>query len=195
MQNLTLKFNPKEHASGPARGETNRSPVRTSPSYSGNNASANSTTQAMFNKYDIDGSGAISTKEFRKLCYDLGYYLSDLELEMDLKLLDANGDGEISYSEFIKWWKNDKRFEMLQMPPQEFVTVQQSSSYFQKFDKDNSGSIDAREFKELYNDLAKHNLTTKSVTATLREIDSSKDGKISFNEYIAWLLQGKGAAK
>ena len=29
--------------------------------------------RVMFSKYDIDGSGAISVTEFRKLCYDMGY--------------------------------------------------------------------------------------------------------------------------
>ena len=55
--------------------------------------------RAIFDKYDLDGSGAIEVAEFRHMCYDMGYFLSDKELALDVKLLDVDGDGEISYEE------------------------------------------------------------------------------------------------
>jgi hypothetical protein len=61
--------------------------------------SSHATPRDLFNKYDVDRSGAISIKEFRRLCYDMGYFLSDAELGMDVKMLDVDGDGEISYDE------------------------------------------------------------------------------------------------
>ncbi|KAI9202552.1 uncharacterized protein BJ171DRAFT_513400 [Polychytrium aggregatum] len=145
----------------------------------------------MFEKYDIDGSGSISIHEFRKLCYDLGYYLSDKELEIDIKLLDVNGDREITYDEFIKWWMSDHRFKMLQLTPEDYVQLQKACQDFQKFDKDDSGCIDIREFRGLYNDLVKKNMAPSSLTATLQQIDTNKDGKVSFNEYVYWLVEGR----
>ena len=61
--------------------------------------SMKSKARALFDKYDTDGSGCISILEFRKLCYDMGYFLTEKELELDVQILDVDGDGEISYEE------------------------------------------------------------------------------------------------
>ena len=58
-----------------------------------------SKARTLFDKYDTDGSGCISIIEFRKLCYDMGYFLTDKELELDVQILDVDGDGEINYEE------------------------------------------------------------------------------------------------
>ncbi|KAJ1557195.1 hypothetical protein HK405_000593 [Cladochytrium tenue] len=63
---------------------------------------------------------------------------------------------------------------------------------FKKFDKDGSGIIDVREFKSLYVDLVKKKLATKSLMATLQDIDLNKDGKVSFNEYVSWVVERAG---
>jgi hypothetical protein len=60
---------------------------------------AKSGPRAVFDKYDVDGSGAINVVEFRRLCYDMGYFLNEKELALDVKILDVDGDGEISYDE------------------------------------------------------------------------------------------------
>ncbi|KAJ3015227.1 UNVERIFIED_CONTAM: hypothetical protein HDU68_012825 [Siphonaria sp. JEL0065] len=53
----------------------------------------------LFDRYDHDGSGSISISEFKSLCYDMGYFLTDQELALDVKLLDADGNGTLSYDE------------------------------------------------------------------------------------------------
>lgn len=164
--------------------------ARGTVSYSNADQSHKPLCRQMFDKYDTDGSGDISITEFRKLCYDMGYYLSDLELDMDIKLLDQDGDGEISYSEFIKWWENDDRFKLLQLTPDDYLRLAKACSYFQRFDKDGSGQIDIREFRSLYVDMVKKKLAKKSMTATMEELDRNRDGKISFNEYVHWLIEG-----
>jgi len=55
----------------------------------------------MFKKYDTDNSGSITIKEFRNMSYDLGYYLSDTELELAVKKLDRTGSGSITYDDCI----------------------------------------------------------------------------------------------
>ncbi|KAI8619049.1 hypothetical protein BC830DRAFT_842122 [Chytriomyces sp. MP71] len=142
----------------------------------------------LFDRYDNDGSGSISISEFRNLCYDMGYFLTDQELLLDLKLLDVDGNGTLSYAEFIKWWKQDDRFRRLQLTEPEIAELNKYLAHFKKFDKDCSGILDIREFKGLYADLVKRKMAISSLMATLQELDVNKDGKISFNEYVNWAI-------
>eukprot|EP01134_Creolimax_fragrantissima_P002870 CFRG2870T1 len=57
-----------------------------------------------FYQHDLDGNGALDTKEVAALCASLGTVLSRVELESALMLLDANRDGMVSYEEFYNWW-------------------------------------------------------------------------------------------
>lgn len=58
-----------------------------------------------FIEFDEDGSGTLSTAELAQLCANLGSNLSHNELEAALFVLDANGDGQVSFEEFLQWWQ------------------------------------------------------------------------------------------
>ncbi|MDP2437131.1 MAG: EF-hand domain-containing protein [archaeon] len=72
-------------------------------------------SKRVFDKYDTDKSGKISPAEFKEMVYELGYHLSDVEFDLAIKLLDKDGDKEISYSEFAEWWRTEDRFSKLQV--------------------------------------------------------------------------------
>ncbi|KAI8819803.1 hypothetical protein BJ741DRAFT_639599 [Chytriomyces cf. hyalinus JEL632] len=148
-----------------------------------------SPARQLFDRYDNDGSGSISISEFRSLCYDMGYFLSDEELLLDIKLLDVDGNGTLSYAEFIKWWKQDDRFRRLQLTEAEVERLNKYLNHFKKFDRDCSGILDIREFKGLYADLVKKKMARTSLMATLQELDLNKDGKVSFNEFVNWAIK------
>ncbi len=61
---------------------------------------------------------------------------------------------------------------------------------FDHFDADGSGFIDKAEFAALSSDLGEL-LDDEELTAAVKEIDSSGDGKISFNEFIRWWTNDK----
>lgn len=54
----------------------------------------------MFKKYDKDGNGTIEVNELKQLLKDVNY--SD-SLESALQVLDKDGNGKISFPEFLKW--------------------------------------------------------------------------------------------
>jgi len=56
-------------------------------------------SKLIFNKYDTDKSGAITSTEFKYMAYDLGYYISDSELELAMKTVDSSGSGQITYAD------------------------------------------------------------------------------------------------
>jgi Ca2+-binding EF-hand superfamily protein len=141
----------------------------------------------MFKKYDKDNSGSINYEEFKFLCYDLGHFLSDAELQMALKIIDADGSGEIDEKEFASWWNRSDRFGSIQLSDKELERLVIASEQFQRFDADSSGVLDRDEFAGLHALLIEQNLTTKPLDRCLEDLDSNRDGQISFNEYVEWL--------
>ena len=145
-------------------------------------------SKRIFDKYDFDGSGKITIVEFREMVYELGYYLSERELQMAMLMLDVDGDGSVSYPEFQKWWRTDDRFKKLQLTDEQYNLMQYCASYFQWFDKDLNGVLNREEFLACHSDLVRNRVTDASFEKCFATLDSNSDGAISFNEYIDWLI-------
>ena len=66
-----------------------------------------SAVRKIFSKFDLDGSGAISTSELRALLVDLGDERaeSDEYVHQIVEQLDADGSGEVELVEFARWWQ------------------------------------------------------------------------------------------
>jgi hypothetical protein len=165
-------------------------------------------SQLMFNKYDVDESGkiaivvfsfkelflfsclgSISRDELRSLCYDMGYYLSDDELTWAWTVMDKDGNGTIDYNEFAEWWKTSSRFEHLKMPNKEqAVLLHRLIEIFRSYDKDDTGTLNQTQFTAMCQALIQEDiLNAKDHQACdFDEIDRSHDGRINFNELIAW---------
>ena len=60
--------------------------------------------QEIFSHFDRDGNGTIDAEEFGALMEALGAEMSDEELEIGLTIIDANGNGQVEFDEFIDWW-------------------------------------------------------------------------------------------
>jgi calmodulin len=108
---------------------------------------ADTTTRNIFNNYDKDKSGCISSDEFKNLVYDLGFYLSDNDLQDAIKKLDKNNDKKINFDEFSSWWQSDDRFKKLHGKGDK---VESWSKYFKEFDKNQSGVLEGDEIKQLH---------------------------------------------
>lgn len=64
---------------------------------------------------------------------------------------------------------------------------------FKQFDKDNSGYIDVNELNDIAKELGKP-LDQAEVEESLKDLDISKDNKISLDEFRAWWLSGRQSA-
>ena len=59
---------------------------------------------------------------------------------------------------------------------------------FMHFDKDRSGYLDKKEFKDVLTQMGSAPMTDTEFKAVWKNIDEDKDGKIDYNEFIQWLL-------
>mmetsp|Transcript_4890 Transcript_4890/g.13729 ORF Transcript_4890/g.13729 Transcript_4890/m.13729 type:complete len:930 (-) Transcript_4890:77-2866(-) len=60
---------------------------------------------ARFRSWDTDHTGRISFSEFRRAFSALG--ATDAQIETTFRAVDANGDGDIDYNEFVRWIYTD----------------------------------------------------------------------------------------
>ncbi|CAF0897287.1 unnamed protein product [Rotaria sordida] len=143
-------------------------------------------SQLLFNKYDTDKNGVISMDELRFLCYDMGYFLSNTQLDWARTFIDKDGSGGINYKEFSSWWQNSSRFEHLLLSDEQFNKLHQITQLYRSYDKKNQGQLDKKQFKELFQELVRKKIMEENQTNQFDEIDRSQDGKINFNEFVAW---------
>lgn len=58
----------------------------------------------IFSHFDRDKSGTIDPKEFASLLDALGAGMSHAEIEVGLREVDRNHNGQIEFREFVRWW-------------------------------------------------------------------------------------------
>ncbi len=124
------------------------------------------------------------------MCYDLSYYLSDDELAWAWTLIDKDGSGLIDYREFAEWWKTSSRFEHLKMPNEKQVLLLcRVAEICRSYDKMNTGTLDRAHFSAVCQALIQEGILNDNghQACDFDEIDHSHDGRINFNELIAWL--------
>lgn len=116
----------------------------------------------------------------------MGYYLSDEQFEWARTFIDKDGSGEISYTEFACWWQNPLRFDHLMLSDEQLDKFREVVDLFRLFDRFNQGYLEKRQFEKLFQELIQRKLIETNQAKQFEEIDRSQDGKINFNEVIAW---------
>eukprot|EP01045_Picozoa_sp_COSAG04_P025955 COSAG04_NODE_3504_length_2763_cov_2.549550_1_plen_281_part_10 len=138
----------------------------------------------IFKAYDVDFSGSISATELSQLCFDMGFAFQDhFDKRLVLSMLDTDGDGQISFTEFFRWWKGShRRFFDLSS-----TTVQSAIYYFKKYDTDMSGFLDQQEYSWMCQEMG---WATADIADSVKALDKDGDGQISFDEYLDWYTGG-----
>ena len=60
--------------------------------------------RAIFEHVDLNHNGTLEICEFRELLIALGGSVAPGEAEAVFDAIDENGDGVISWTEFVAWW-------------------------------------------------------------------------------------------
>jgi Ca2+-binding EF-hand superfamily protein len=131
----------------------------------------------LFRIADDDGSRTIDVKgEFPKLLADIGVLLNRTELAELFRLLDRDGDGLITYEEFIYFLA----------PPLSPLRLGLVGEAFDYLDKNRSGVLEINDFREIH---AQSRSPRKSAAEVIfanviRCFDQDGGGQISRQEFI-----------
>jgi Ca2+-binding EF-hand superfamily protein len=130
----------------------------------------------LFRIADDDGSRQIDLRtEFPKVMGDIGVLLNKTELAELARLLDRNGDGQISYDEFIHYLA----------PPLNEFRLKLIGEALAKLDVNGNGVLELSDLQALHPASAGGKSPADSVFANLLKcFDTNGDGVISKQEFI-----------
>lgn len=127
-----------------------------------------------FGLFDKNGDGSISTAELGEVMRSLGHKPTEEALRVMVDEVDADGNGNIDFAEFLtlmarRMKAKDSQAEILEA--------------FKVFDKDNSGKISVKELREVMTSLGEK-LTEGEVEEMIKDADTNGDGEIDINEFV-----------
>ncbi|KAL1531774.1 Calcium-dependent protein kinase 10 [Salvia divinorum] len=133
----------------------------------------------MFALMDTDDDGKITFEELKAGMRKVGSQLADPEIKLLMDVADVDGNGVLDYGEFVAVTIHLQRME--------------NEGHFHKaftfFDKDGSEYIELDELREaLVGDSGEPELDV--LNDIMREVDTDKDGKISYDEFVAMMKTG-----
>ncbi|XP_004508790.1 calcium-dependent protein kinase 10 [Cicer arietinum] len=133
----------------------------------------------MFTLMDTDKDGRITYEELKAGLQKVGSQLAEPEIKLLMDVADVDGNGVLDYGEFVavtihlQRMENDEHFRKA----------------FKFFDKDGSGYIELSELEAaLADDLGETD--TNVLNDIMREVDTDKDGLISYEEFVAMMKTG-----
>ena len=132
----------------------------------------------IFELFDKDNSGSITTKELGTVMRNLGQNPSEEELKQMIREVDLNGNGTIDFKEFmclmVKKMKDNDFDEELQ-------------EAFKVFDRDQNGYISSHELRHTMTNLGE-NLTPEEVEEMIKEADIDGDGQVDYQEFVKMMM-------
>jgi Ca2+-binding EF-hand superfamily protein len=162
--------------------------------------------KAVFEAFDKDQDGTIEIEEFRQAATALGFTPSSEELELAVKVFDFNGDGSVSYLEFIQFVKGDEVVtaearaalraymlaEVFKVEHGSDVKEEQLKAVFGAFDKNQDGTIEIEEFRQAATALG-FTPSSEELELAVKVFDFNGDGSVSYLEFVQFVRVGETA--
>ena len=134
--------------------------------------------QEIFNLVDLDKGGTISKDELKQLMNTLGLKPTQEELNQMVDEIDADGNGEIDFPEFLT---------MMLRKMNEGNPEKELMDVFMVFDKDGSGTISPDELRSAMRVIGEK-LTDDEIEDAIKLADTSGDGEVDYDEFIQFVL-------
>merc|ERR1711976_83056 len=131
-----------------------------------------------FSLFDKDGDGTITTKELGTVMRSLGQNPTEAELQDMINEVDADGNGDIDFPEFLT---------MMARKMKETDSEDEIKEAFKVFDKDGNGFISGAELRHVMTNLGEK-LTDEEVDEMIREADIDGDGQVNYEEFVKMMM-------
>ncbi|KAG2686032.1 hypothetical protein I3843_10G149000 [Carya illinoinensis] len=133
----------------------------------------------MFKKMDTDNDGVISIEELKAGLRNFRSQLAESEAQMLIEAVDTNGKGTLDYGEFLA----------VSLHLHRMANDEHLHNAFSYFDKDGDGFIEPDELRDaLMEDGADD--CADLANDIFQEVDTDKDGRISYDEFVAMMKTG-----
>ncbi|KAF5201718.1 Calcium-dependent protein kinase, partial [Thalictrum thalictroides] len=133
----------------------------------------------MFKLMDTDNNGKITFEELKAGLQKVGSQLAEPEMKMLMEVADVDGSGTLDYGEFVAVTVHLQRME--------------NDEHFRRaflfFDTDASGYIEREELQSALVDESGE-VDVEMLNDIIREVDTDKDGRISYDEFVAMMKTG-----
>ncbi|KAL3529898.1 hypothetical protein ACH5RR_009220 [Cinchona calisaya] len=132
-----------------------------------------------FEMMDIGKRGKINIDELRNGLKKLGHQISDADLQILMESADVDRDGTLNYGEFVA----------VSVHIRKMANDEHLHKAFAFFDKNQSGYIEIEELREALSDEGDAN-TEDVIAAIMHDVDTDKDGRISYEEFATMMKAG-----
>ncbi|KAM0950365.1 putative protein kinase CAMK-CDPK family [Dioscorea sansibarensis] len=133
----------------------------------------------MFQAMDTNNTGKLTLEELKFGLHKLGHQIADADVRILMDAADVDGNGTLDYGEFVavsihlKKIGNDEHLHRA----------------FAYFDQNKSGYIEIKELRDcLADDLGPNH--DEVINAIIHDVDTDKDGRISYDEFAAMMKAG-----
>ena len=127
----------------------------------------------VFNQFDLDNDGEITTQELGIVLKGLGQEYTENELKEIVASVDADGTETINLDEFTK---------LAVYQSKTLNSVDELAAAFSMFDRDGNGYISSAELKFALKTLGK-DVNDQEAQEIIIEADCDGDGQISYEEF------------
>ncbi|XP_073045857.1 calcium-dependent protein kinase 32-like [Primulina eburnea] len=134
-----------------------------------------------FQLMDMDNKGKIDIDELRVGLHKLGHHIPDSDLQILMEAGDVDKDGYLNCGEFVAI-----SVHLRKMGNDEHI-----HKAFEFFDANKSGYIEMEELRDAFAEEAETEATSEEVIiAIMQDVDTDKDGRISYDEFAAMMKAG-----
>ena len=127
-----------------------------------------------FNLFDRNGDGSITTAELGTVMRSLGQNPTEAELADMINTIDTDGNGVISFVEFVKLMVSKSRVA---------DSEEELKEAFRVFDRNGDGCINAAELRHVMTHIGEK-LDEDEVDDLIREADIDGEGQIKYGDFV-----------
>ncbi|VFQ71332.1 unnamed protein product [Cuscuta campestris] len=135
-----------------------------------------------FEMMDTGKKGKISIDELRIGLQRLGHQIPEPDLHILLEAADVDGDGSLNYGEFVA----------VSVHLRKMANDEHLHRAFSFFDRNRSGYIEIEELRVALSDddIDGDNKNEEVIIAVMHDVDTDKDGRISYEEFASMMKAG-----
>lgn len=132
-----------------------------------------------FELMDTNNKGKINIVELKNGLHKLGHQIPDADLQILMDAGDVDKDGYLNYGEFVA----------ISVHLKKMGSDDHLREAFEFFDKNGNGYIEVDELREALADETETD-SEEVIAAIIQDVDTDKDGKISYDEFAAMMKAG-----